>query len=593
MKKLLFILFLLPLISEAQPGIKKPKPNKVVAVARPPVIITPAAPTNFVVNDILNTATITLSPGYGTTDHEVSINSGSSYNTLTSLPVTGLTGNYAIGSVRFRVKAATGRNASAYVSNATAYTEDEEEEPTYPRTAGETINAATTYSIVANGSTNNATNLNSLSSAHKWSDVFKQVTTPPGQMNYSDNTWVEGLRNVRFKPSSGITQWYNTGGNEFDISHQPIATSGILNYNKKASYVGTINTGYLFSTATAGASSITASGTGLVAGDRVFLAGYECQGSGWPPNPRFFEWKEVLSVVGTTITFTTPLENSYNSLWKDWDWGGGYFFGKPRIFKIPDNYAEYVEIKDTEFLIQEGVGNAFHYPARTIILDNVELHGGAWPSENETFTAIDVFGGSWELDKCVKTVNFNNVTTTSEIQGATGVRNFNIYGGTMGGYLAITPQNFYAEGVTFQGGLAGNAAVYPFEYYTGCDTWTFKDCIFPNVQTAFEVPTLTFTIASMSSGNIVIPDNSDPEHVAHRPAKLIYQGSTIYSGGNSATVTDIIHSGGNYHLLLSNVVGTFTAGMTVTYRQIKNVVDLGGNRKENGTPITLSLPALP
>ncbi len=462
----------------------------------------------------------------------------------------------------------------------------------YPRTAGQTI----TPTLVANGSTNNATALNSLSSSNKWSNTFKDIVVPgaSAQTNYSDNTWIEGLWNFRLRPTSGIAKLYNTGGNEFDISHQPLVTSAIFNYDKKASYVGTINTGYLFSTATAGASSITASGTGLTAGDRVFLAGYETQGYGWPPNPRFFEWKTVLSVVGTTITFTKPLEESYNANWKDWDWGGGYFFGKPRIYKIPANYARYVELKDIDWLIQGDVGNAFQLQADTLIIENNTFHGGIWPSENQLFKCINCSGGSWEGDKAVGTLELRNLNTQSEMQGFTGVKWLRMYGGEVNGYMAVTPRFLHMEGVNLKGGLAGIAAIYPFEYYTGVDTWYFKNNIFPNSQTAFDVVTKTFTVESVSGGNrIVLPDNSDPNHAAHWPTKLIVQGSTIWRSGGSARVVDIEYVSGKYHLVLDNIVGSLSAGQVWSYRQIKNIVDLGGNRKENGTPITLSLPALP
>jgi hypothetical protein len=87
-----------------------------------PVIITPPPPTSGVVDDAANTFGFVLAAGYTLADHEYSVNSGSSWSQVTVNPIVVGNVNYPVGQVRVRVKAATGRNASAQLSNTSAFT---------------------------------------------------------------------------------------------------------------------------------------------------------------------------------------------------------------------------------------------------------------------------------------------------------------------------------------------------------------------------------------------------------------------------------------------------------------------------------------
>lgn len=85
--------------------------------------ITPPAPTNGVVDDTANTFDFTYATGYtSNSDYQYSINSGGTYQDLTAKPISVGDVDLAIGAVRVRVKAATGRNPSAPLSNTVAFT---------------------------------------------------------------------------------------------------------------------------------------------------------------------------------------------------------------------------------------------------------------------------------------------------------------------------------------------------------------------------------------------------------------------------------------------------------------------------------------
>lgn len=87
--------------------------------------VTPAAPTNPVVDDVTVQSTFnwTNNPSFtALSDYEISINSGSSYTTITAKPH--IIGDVALAAntVRLRVKATGGNPPSNYITNATAYT---------------------------------------------------------------------------------------------------------------------------------------------------------------------------------------------------------------------------------------------------------------------------------------------------------------------------------------------------------------------------------------------------------------------------------------------------------------------------------------
>lgn len=82
---------------------------------------TPAAPTNFIVDDSANTGAWTINPLYTSfADYEVSLDGGSTLIAATN-PINVGDVNKAIGQVGVRVKAASGRNTSEWLTNATAY----------------------------------------------------------------------------------------------------------------------------------------------------------------------------------------------------------------------------------------------------------------------------------------------------------------------------------------------------------------------------------------------------------------------------------------------------------------------------------------
>lgn len=85
--------------------------------------VTPVAPTNAVVNDASNTFGWTNNSSYTSlTDYEYTLDGGGTYTVASANPINVGDVNKAVGSVGVRIKAASGRNASTTLYNATTFT---------------------------------------------------------------------------------------------------------------------------------------------------------------------------------------------------------------------------------------------------------------------------------------------------------------------------------------------------------------------------------------------------------------------------------------------------------------------------------------
>src|SRR5699024_7661029 len=93
-----------------------------VAFTKAVEAVTPPAPTNGIVDDIADTFTFTPATGYTLTDHEYSLDGGTTILQNPTNPISIGDIDLAIGQVRVRVKAAEARNASGWLSNSIAFT---------------------------------------------------------------------------------------------------------------------------------------------------------------------------------------------------------------------------------------------------------------------------------------------------------------------------------------------------------------------------------------------------------------------------------------------------------------------------------------
>lgn len=80
-------------------------------------------PTVPVTNDAADTFDWTYTPSHTSpSNYEYTTDGGLTYSNVTTKPITGLIGEYAVGTVGVRVKAAAGKTASATLFNTVAFT---------------------------------------------------------------------------------------------------------------------------------------------------------------------------------------------------------------------------------------------------------------------------------------------------------------------------------------------------------------------------------------------------------------------------------------------------------------------------------------
>jgi hypothetical protein len=476
--------------------------------------------------------------------------------------------------------------------------------PPPPPPTGTVINIiAVNYGVKADGTTDNSIALNKISLEQRGKADVVDIDMPTGVVAYTDISWPKGMLKFNIiNKSGGRTGLKSTGGNEWFVSHDTFSGDGLF----YPLGIGTGQSGLLpfaqFKTAGAGQNQIAVKTlldiSKFPKGRYILLEGFETQGQGWPINPRFFEWKKIADVNTTTgtITFTEPLEHSYNENWKDWTFPDDATkqWGKPRIHLIDQYYPILAKLTNLDIIPQVGFlgdannRSAFHIGADTLECDNVDFkNSNVWPTINRIAKYNNVRNGAWEIDKLVGYMEMTN-SNTPGLWGGTGCKRLVLKNTILNSFSPMTPHNLFADKVTFGGGN-GVAALYAFEFWTGCNKWEIGNSIFPLGIQPFSVPTIDLTVGDVSGNSFTLPSPANWDAIEHRFTKLCYHGSQIWNADKTIVIqmNDVIFQNGVYVVQFTPIKGTITKGLKMFFRQVKEIIDLGGNKKTDGTPIIL------
>ncbi len=172
-----------------------------------------------------------------------------------------------------------------------------------------------------------------------------------------------------------------------------------------------------------GASAVTLLNTALcprfTVGLWAVVTGFDLQGSftsfGYPPNPQFFDYVQILSTSNCVstgqITLNRALTNSYLSTWPNFGSGtsGEADQGGPAtIYALDANWGGGVDIRGVTI----DSSNQSIYQGRSTRLQDVTMTGSNCiiPSQNETFTMINSTGINCaiEVDKIINNLTYNN-----------------------------------------------------------------------------------------------------------------------------------------------------------------------------------------
>jgi hypothetical protein len=235
-------------------------------------------------------------------------------------------------------------------------------------------------------------------------------------------------------------------------------------------------------------------------GQRVCVGEYDLQGSSYPPNAAFFEYKEIVSVGASTLTIDTPLERAYSDLTP------GYNIGAPQsdqggpatVFVLEDWYDAEIDLKNLELAFNEGEGDGFPISAKSITFTNCNFVAECWPSASEYVLIQDCALTTVEVDKLHKYVEFNNCTTTEQIVFFSSVplecvvRNSTIHS------FNGTNRNILVEDTTVQNGCK----IGPTSYGWG-ERAVFTDCVMGSTLPSFSIRQYSLAGCAFQSGGIV------------------------------------------------------------------------------------------
>jgi hypothetical protein len=161
-------------------------------------------------------------------------------------------------------------------------------------------------------------------------------------------------------------------------------------------------------TVSAGASTVTLKTAGETS--RFAVGGYACvggvnmQGAGDPPNQAIFEYKKIQSIGVGTLTFTEPLEDSYQDTWPLYTLGRG---GPATVFPMQGFWDQEVEFQGARFT---DTGNLIYGKPRVMQWTDCTFDTyGPCPTVNNLFRALRCSAdgtGGLEVDKCINRIEF-------------------------------------------------------------------------------------------------------------------------------------------------------------------------------------------
>jgi hypothetical protein len=446
--------------------------------------------------------------------------------------------------------------------------------------------SASAFGCQANRTFDNTACLAALNTNLKANDG-STVFFPAGIYRYTNNTWLQGVRNVHVV-AHGVT-FQNVNASNWYIDAVALAVN--CDYWTGKGGAGSPNNcspnrnsepGRLIQTANAGARSIELRIPGdssqFSAGDYVLIAGYDQQGGGYPPNLRYNEIHKIASVnssTGVISLLDAPLKFSYDSRWYNTVLSGTPInMGAPVAIALRRTsgtaqftLAEHIIIDGATFASNPSGIDSGSPPLGSVVTAGVlkfECNfctiGNLDVSEDQSATFNDSYIYRVEPDKIVDTLVFNRCVIGSLSQ-ATGIRNLVVRDSTLLTYFQAASRNvgIYSSQI-FASSPSGYGAMVAAS--SGGTLWTptYQVSLIGNqfvqgpgrplaLLAGTQLPSLTVLTAPTSSSVTAAVDFA---HIL----PVLDIGSTMFTSGRAkvGTVTAIYGNGTNI-----TVEGKFSA----------------------------------
>lgn len=291
--------------------------------------------------------------------------------------------------------------------------------------------------------------------------------------------WAAGINNLIVE-GTGATLT-SIDGSGFQLGGDGMCFIGIASANGCSARIQTVSAGS--STVTLTASSLSSGYISrFTVGRWIMIGGLDPQGQfnqayGDPANNRYFEWRKITAVDGSTgvITLDRPLDSDYLSTWPLYNAGDNFHSdngGPATIWAVGSTgntwgiTAEYRGLTINQ-------GGQTYGKGKSVTYRNVTFGGtnGAIPTENESWSAINVNYGAFttlETDKLVGTMLFDNVNLHRLYNQSTATHLFVMRNSTITNAVFGTPtrteitdstMTLFRPGATGYGGSSSTVCV--------------------------------------------------------------------------------------------------------------------------------------
>lgn len=277
-----------------------------------------------------------------------------------------------------------------------------------------------------------------------------------GVYHFSKNQWCKGINDLTINAEGCTFKCTSGSGNSFD-KYPFTGNQGVFNNSGYDTYSsGSTLFGYKINSSDAGAPTVTTSTAGdsanFALGNKVLIYGFGQQDASFPPNPRYFEFNEVVSQVGGVVTLKNPLKNSYNSAWHDFSAGKG----APRIHNLSRSATDFTFCK--RLIVNGGywAPNTIDPTAKSfqvegyesVILNDVKADNFV-PSIVRQIKVNNCDFAAAEFDKIISIISLDG-GRVQNLSAATGVELLEFKGNVLvQGTIDIWPRVLVFDGVIF------------------------------------------------------------------------------------------------------------------------------------------------
>jgi hypothetical protein len=335
------------------------------------------------------------------------------------------------------------------------------------------------------------------------------------------------------------------------------------------------------------------------AGSPVLVHSFDQQGGGYPPNLRFFEWRQVAAVDrgAGELRLDRPLRFAHDAALPDVTLEGGLgpVIGRARVMRLNRSTYRYparIEIEDAVFARNPAqpadAANGLRLPADTLILRRCRHEGWLWPSENRVALFEGCRFARVEVDKLCGRVVFRDCRCGPVI-GATGAMELVLERCAVDGAVMVSPRRARIASCTIRTPADDPwGAIRP--YY---DTWPVErlECVdntvVPGGALHFAINgghAHPLTVAARGQGNAILLD--DTPHNRDEVIRRLMAGMVLRRQGDGATgrVSRIGWTGAAW-----SIAGDWTApvapGQVWEFANVQAIVERGTRIAGKGVPL--------